>query len=75
VLDSSDARMTDQKTPIARWDRKVAMDPNATVPADIQALRHSGLDDRRIFAITGFVAQPGACTDARGRREPTGNGW
>ena len=36
--------------------RKVARDPNATTPADIQALRDSGLDDGQIFAITAFVA-------------------
>ena len=30
--------------------------PNATTPADIQALRDTGLDDGQIFAITAFVA-------------------
>jgi alkylhydroperoxidase family enzyme len=38
------------------WARQVARDPNATTPADIQALRDTGLDDGQIFAITGFVA-------------------
>jgi alkylhydroperoxidase family enzyme len=41
---------------MAAWARKVADDPNATTPADIQALRDSGLDDGQIFAITSFVA-------------------
>jgi alkylhydroperoxidase family enzyme len=41
---------------MAAWVRKVATDPNATTPADIQALRDSGLDDRQIFAITAFAA-------------------
>jgi alkylhydroperoxidase family enzyme len=41
---------------MAAWARKVARDPNATTPADIQALRDTGLDDRQIFAITAFVA-------------------
>jgi len=41
---------------IAAWAPKVARDPNATTPADIQALRDAGLDDRQIFAITVFVA-------------------
>ena len=36
--------------------RKIATDPNATTPADIQALRDAGLDDGQIFAITSFVA-------------------
>lgn len=41
---------------MAAWARKVARDPNATTPADIQALRDAGLDDQQIFAITTFVA-------------------
>lgn len=41
---------------MAAWARQVARDPNATTPADIQALRDSGLDDSQIFAITSFVA-------------------
>ena len=34
----------------------MATDPNATTPADIEALRDCGLDDGQIFAITTFVA-------------------
>jgi hypothetical protein len=34
----------------------VIRDPNATTPADIQALRDCGLDDDHIFAVTAFVA-------------------
>jgi uncharacterized peroxidase-related enzyme len=56
VLTGSDAGLTDQEQAIARWARKVAKDPNATTPADIQALRDAGLDDGQIFAITAFVA-------------------
>jgi uncharacterized peroxidase-related enzyme len=56
VLNGSDAGLTDQEKAIAAWARKVARDPNATTPADIQALRDTGLDDRQIFAITAFVA-------------------
>jgi len=41
---------------MAAWARKVARDPNATTPADIQALRDSGPDDQQIFAITAFAA-------------------
>ena len=41
---------------MAAWARKVARDPNATTPSDIQALRDCGLDDRQIFAVTAFVA-------------------
>jgi hypothetical protein len=51
---------------MASWARKVAADPNATTPADIAALRDSGLDDGQIFAITAFVApSPGVFHDQR----------
>jgi uncharacterized peroxidase-related enzyme len=56
VLTGSDAGLTDQEKAMAAWARKVAKDPNATTPADIQALRDSGLEDGQIFAITSFVA-------------------
>ena len=56
VLTGSDAGLTDQEKAMAAWARKVARDPNATTPADIQALRDAGLDDGQIFAITAFVA-------------------
>ena len=56
VLKGSDAGLTDQETAMAAWARKVARDPNATTPSDIQALRDCGLDDGQIFALTAFVA-------------------
>jgi uncharacterized peroxidase-related enzyme len=56
VLDGSDAELTDQEKAMAAWARQVARDPNATTPADVQALRDAGLDDEQIFAITAFVA-------------------
>ena len=56
VLNGSDAGLTDQEKTMAGWARKVARDPNATTPADIQVLRDTGLDDGQIFAITAFVA-------------------
>ena len=56
VLTADDAALTDQEKAIAGWARKVATDPNATTPADIQALRDCGLDDGQIFAVTTFVA-------------------
>jgi len=56
ILNGSDAGLTDQEKAMAAWARKVARDPNATTPADIQALRDSELDDGQIFAITAFVA-------------------
>jgi alkylhydroperoxidase family enzyme len=56
VLNGSDAGLADQEKAMTTWARKVARDPNATTPSDIQALRDSGLDDGQIFAITAFVA-------------------
>jgi uncharacterized peroxidase-related enzyme len=56
VLNGSDAGLSPQEQAIAGWARQVARDPNATTPADIQALRDTGLDDGQIFAITAFVA-------------------
>jgi uncharacterized peroxidase-related enzyme len=56
VLTGDDAGLTDQEKVIAAWARKVARDPNATAPADVQALRDCGLDDGQIFAMTAFVA-------------------
>jgi uncharacterized peroxidase-related enzyme len=56
VLTGSDTGLTDQEKALAAWARKVATDPNATTPADIQALRDAGLDDGQIFAVTSFVA-------------------
>jgi uncharacterized peroxidase-related enzyme len=56
ILNGSDVELTDQEKAMAGWARKVARDPNGTTPADIQALRDTGLDDGQIFAITAFVA-------------------
>jgi uncharacterized peroxidase-related enzyme len=56
VLNGSDAALTGQEKALAAWARKVARDPNATTPADIQVLRDAGLDDGQIFAVTAFVA-------------------
>ena len=56
VLNGTDTGLTGQEKATAAWARTVATDPNATTPADIQALRDTGLDDRQIFAITAFIA-------------------
>jgi uncharacterized peroxidase-related enzyme len=56
VLNGSDAGLTEQEKAMAAWARKVARNPNATTPADVQALRDTGLNDGQIFAVTAFVA-------------------
>jgi uncharacterized peroxidase-related enzyme len=56
VLRGTDDALDEQESVMAAWARKVVHDPNATTPADVQALRDAGLDDGQIFAITTFVA-------------------
>ncbi len=56
VLKGRDGELSEQEKAMADWARKVARDPNATTPADVQALRDAGLDNDQIFAITAFVA-------------------
>jgi uncharacterized peroxidase-related enzyme len=55
VLRGDDDELDDQERVLAAWARKVARAPNATVAADVQALRDAGFDDRQVFAITLFV--------------------
>lgn len=56
VLSGTDVGLNDQEKAIAAWARKVVKDPNATTPADVQALRDAGLTDAQIFSLTVFVA-------------------
>jgi alkylhydroperoxidase family enzyme len=56
VLTGTDTGLTGQEKAMAAWARKITRNPNATTPADIQALRDAGLGDGQIFAITAFVA-------------------
>ena len=56
MLDGSDGGLTEAEQAMAAWARKVVRDPNATTPADIQALHEAGLDDGQIFAVTAFIA-------------------
>ena len=56
MLKGRDGELSEQEKAMADWARKVARDPNATTPADVQALRDAGLDNDQIFAITAFVA-------------------
>jgi uncharacterized peroxidase-related enzyme len=75
VLTGSDTGLTEQEQAMAAWARKVAKDPNATTPADVQMLREAGLDDTQIFAITAFVALRLAFStinDARGAQPDEG---
>jgi uncharacterized peroxidase-related enzyme len=51
-----DAAMTQRDRALARWARKVARDPNGTLPADVEELRQAGLSEREIVEATVFVA-------------------
>ncbi|HXW47187.1 MAG TPA: hypothetical protein VEL03_20505 [Streptosporangiaceae bacterium] len=56
VLTGSDTGLTEQDRALAEWARKVVRDPNATTPADVQALRDTGLGDGQIMALTTYIA-------------------
>lgn len=56
VLLGGDEHLDAAERALAAWARQVARDPNATSAADVQTLRDAGFDDRRIFAITLFLA-------------------
>jgi alkylhydroperoxidase family enzyme len=56
VLSGIDAGLDPADAVLARWARQLAADPNATTPADVEALRSIGLDDGQIVAVTVFVA-------------------
>jgi alkylhydroperoxidase family enzyme len=56
VLRGDDTGLDPAERALAAWARLVARDPNATGPADVQALRAAGYDDVQIHAITLFVA-------------------
>lgn len=40
---------------LAAWARKVAGDPNATTPHDIEQLKDAGFDDHQIFTLTLYT--------------------
>jgi alkylhydroperoxidase family enzyme len=56
VLRGTDEGLTDAERAMAAWARAVARDANATMPADVRALRDAGLSEEKILAVTTFVA-------------------
>jgi uncharacterized peroxidase-related enzyme len=48
--------LSEREQALADWARQVVRDPNATTQADVDSLRAAGLDDRKIFEATAFVA-------------------
>jgi alkylhydroperoxidase family enzyme len=56
VLRGVDERLDPREKALAAWARRLAADPNATGPADVQPLRDAGYDEAQILAITTFVA-------------------
>jgi uncharacterized peroxidase-related enzyme len=56
VLRGDDEALDASERALAHWARQVAREPNATSPADVQALRDVGFDDAQIHAVTAFVA-------------------
>jgi alkylhydroperoxidase family enzyme len=47
--------LSKREAALAAWARQVVCDPNATAPADVDALRRAGLGEREIFEATLFV--------------------
>lgn len=56
VLRGDDSELDPSEAVMARWARKVAVDPTDTTLADVQELRDAGFDDAQIFAMTLYVA-------------------
>lgn len=48
--------LDEREQALARWARRVAREPNATTPADVDRLRAVGFDDAQIVALTAYVA-------------------
>jgi len=55
VLQGDDDVLEPSERALARWARQVTRDPDATAPADVQALRDVGYGDAQILALTVFV--------------------
>ena len=51
-----DAPLEARERALAKWARKVACNPNATVTADVEDLRAVGFSDLEIFDATAFIA-------------------
>ncbi|WP_432993872.1 carboxymuconolactone decarboxylase family protein [Dactylosporangium sp. CA-233914] len=56
VIAGTDDTLSPAERQLAAWARKVAREPSATRPEDVEALREAGFSDADIFAITAFVA-------------------
>ena len=56
VLRGDDGSLDDGDRALARWARQLVRDPNATTPADVQALRDAGFDEGQVVALTVFAA-------------------
>lgn len=60
VLRGDDSALAPEDRALARWARRVAVDPNGATEDDVAALRAAGWDDAGIVALTAFVALRGA---------------
>ena len=78
VLRGDDTGLDPSERALAAWARLVARDPNATGPADVQALRDAGYDEYKVNSIKMVVdlllafsavnEALGATTDAEPKR-------
>jgi alkylhydroperoxidase family enzyme len=56
LLAGDEDELSHRDRALVEWARRVAGDPNATTPLDLDELRTVGYDDAQIFALTLFVA-------------------
>ncbi|AMO25302.1 hypothetical protein UC35_06960 [Ramlibacter tataouinensis] len=56
IANKAAEELTERDRALAAWARKMVANPNATTPADVDALRQAGLSEREIFEATVFVA-------------------
>ena len=47
--------LSEREAALTAWARQIVRDPNATTPADVEALRQVGFAEREIFEATLFV--------------------
>ncbi len=56
VLHGDDTALTPTEQAMTSWIRRVMRNASTTTPDDIDELRHAGIDDDKIFAITFYAA-------------------
>lgn len=56
VLRGDDSGLDDAERVLARWARRITVDPGSTTADDVAELRRVGFDDGQVVALTAYVA-------------------